>query len=29
VIKRYHPPAIPADRVVAHAAVDDAAKAKL
>lgn len=29
VIKRYHPPVIPADRVLAHAAVDDADKAKL
>jgi hypothetical protein len=29
VIKRYHPPVVPADRVLAHAAVDDASKAKL
>jgi hypothetical protein len=29
VIKRYHPPVIPADRVLAHATVDDADKAKL
>src|SRR6201981_3491551 len=29
VIKRYHPPVIPADRVLAHAAVEDASKTKL
>jgi hypothetical protein len=29
VIKRYHPPVIPADRVLAHAAVEEAEKAKL
>ena len=29
VIKRYHPPVIPAERVLAHVIVDDAGKAKL
>jgi hypothetical protein len=29
VIKRYHPPVIPAGRVLAHTAVEDASKAKL
>lgn len=29
VIKRYRPPVIPADRILAHAAVDDAGKARL
>lgn len=29
VIKRYHPPVIPADRILAHAAVDDTGKAAL